>query len=165
MDLNATQAAIRAGYSRKTAKSIGAENLTKPAIAAAIQAAQAAHLTGANITAQRVLAELARIGFSDVRRVFGDKGTLRDAGEWDDDIAAAVSGVDVVESRSGSGEDAELYYTKKIKLWDKNTALGNLAKHLGLLVDKVEHTATGDLAKALARKVVHELHPGPSKAA
>lgn len=163
MDLNATQAAIRAGYSPKTAKSIGAENLTKPAIASAVQAAQTAHLKGANISAQRVLAELARIGFSDVRQVFAPSGALHDAESWPDDTAAAIAAVEVVESKPG--KDAEPIYTKKIKLWDKNTALGNLAKHLGLLVDKVEHSATGDLAKALARKVIHELHPGPSKAA
>ena len=163
MDLNVTQAAIRAGYSPKTAAAIGGENLQKPAIAEAIRQAQAARLAGINVTAQRVLAELARIGFSDVRQVFAQNGALHDADAWPDDTAAAIAAVEVVESRPG--KDAEPIYTKKIKLWDKNTALGNLAKHLGLLVDKVEHTATGDLAKALARKVVHELHPGPSKAA
>lgn len=162
VDLNATQAAIRAGYSPKTAHAIGGENLKKPAIAEAIQTAQSARLASVNITAQRVLSELARIGFSDVRKVFGPSGTLRDAEEWDDETGAAVSAVEVVETRPGE-KDAESIYTKKIKLWDKNTALGNLAKHLGLLVDKVEHTASMDLVKALSRKAIDELHPGPGK--
>ena len=65
IDLNATQAAIRAGYSAKTAFAIGHENLSKPNIAAAITEAQAKRAERAEITADRVLEELGEIGFAD----------------------------------------------------------------------------------------------------
>ncbi|WP_082017872.1 terminase small subunit [Leisingera sp. ANG-Vp] len=69
IDLNATQAAIRAGYSAKTAHSVGHENLRKPEIAKAIQEAQAKRSEKTGITQERVLQELARIGFADIRKV------------------------------------------------------------------------------------------------
>ena len=62
LDGNATQAAIRAGYSAKTAKAIGTENLAKPAIAAAIAEARAKQFARNDITADRVLGEIARAG-------------------------------------------------------------------------------------------------------
>lgn len=69
VDLNATQAAIRAGYSAATARSIAAENLTKPNIAAAVSAAQAERAKRTGITADRVLEDLARVAFGDVRKL------------------------------------------------------------------------------------------------
>jgi phage terminase small subunit len=72
IDLNATQAAIRAGYSAKTAGQIGDENLKKPEIAEAVAARQAVISQKLEVTQERVVAELAKIGFSDVRRLFDD---------------------------------------------------------------------------------------------
>ncbi|WP_213469940.1 terminase small subunit, partial [Paenibacillus dendritiformis] len=66
IDLNATQAAIRAGYSAKTARKIGQENLTKPDIQKAIQEAMDARAKRTEITADRVLQELAKIGFANI---------------------------------------------------------------------------------------------------
>jgi len=66
VDLNATQAAIRAGYSARTARSIGQENLTKPDIAAAIEAAQRSQWARTGITADMVIAELAKICFANM---------------------------------------------------------------------------------------------------
>lgn len=65
IDLNATQAAIRAGYSKKTAKSIGQENLTKPDIHAAIAAQQRSREVRANATAEDVLREINRLAMFD----------------------------------------------------------------------------------------------------
>ena len=64
VDLNATQAALRAGYSEKTARSIGAENLSKPDIEKAIADALETRRLRTEITQDRVLEELARIGFA-----------------------------------------------------------------------------------------------------
>ena len=61
IDLNAAQAAIRAGYSAKTARVIGHENLTKPDIAAAIEKAQAERAERAEVTADWVIDELRKI--------------------------------------------------------------------------------------------------------
>lgn len=139
IDLNATQAAIRAGYSEDTAFSIGCENLTKPLIAAAIAEAKLARSKRTNIKADRVLQELARIGFSDLRKVITDHGHIRNPQAWDDDTAAAISSLEVVrKSDSEKDEDGHpiIEYVHKIKMWDKNSALEKLAKHLGVYSDK-----------------------------
>lgn len=65
VDLNATQAAIRAGYSPKTASAIGAENLRKPQLAAAVRVAARERAAATEITAANVLRRLASIGFND----------------------------------------------------------------------------------------------------
>lgn len=119
IDLNATQAALRAGYSEKTAYASGAENLKKPQIATAIEAAMKNRADRTEITADRVLRELAKIGFADIHRAIKWQGTLvteednPDGGdtlvtnnvtlvssdEIDDDTAAAV-GLDQPSSNS-----------------------------------------------------------------
>lgn len=139
IDLNATQAAIRAGYSARTAAAIGAENLTKPEIAEAIAAAMNERAKRTEITQDRVLQELARIAFFDPRKLFDADGRPLPISELDDDTAAAIAGLDVFEEYDGSGEDRSLSgYTKKYKILDKNTALGNAMKHLGMLREKVD---------------------------
>jgi len=140
IDLNATQAAIRAGYSKKTAYIIGHENLSKPNIAEAIQKAKAERSERTGVTADMVIAELAKIGFSDLRNVLTSSGQLIDPQDWDDATAGAISSLEVVvNSRGGSGDENEpIDYTHKIKVWDKNSALEKLGKHLGMFVDRSE---------------------------
>lgn len=148
VDLNATQAAIRAGYSQKTAASIGEENLRKPDIAKAVQDAQAARAKRTEITQDMVLRELAKIGFSDIRKIVRwgktelrvadaeeDGGTevhhglaLVSVDEIDDDTAAAIS--EISEGREGL----------KVKLHDKKGALVDIGRHLGMFKERVEHT-------------------------
>lgn len=137
IDLNATQAAIRAGYSAKTAYSMGEENLRKPEIAAAVAEAQAARAKRTEITADRVLKELARIGFADVRKLFGDDG-LQSPTEMDDETAAAVQSVEVVVRRT-PGDEKNVEHIHKIKLNDKLGALTQIGRHLGMFTDKIEH--------------------------
>lgn len=144
VDWNATKAAMRAGYSEKTAYSIGHENLGKPHIAEAIAARMTALSERAGITTERVLAELARIGFSDVRKLFDDDGRLRHVTMLDDDSAACISAIEVETKRvrrDGEDKDAlEAEGTLKIKLWDKKGALVDIGKHLGMFKDQVEHS-------------------------
>ena len=135
VDLNATQAAIRAGYSRKTAASIGEENLRKHEIQAAIQAAMKARQERTEITQDRVLAELAKIAFGDQRRVmtWGPSGVkLRDSSELTSDEAAIVA--EVSESVTAAGG------TLKLKTHDKVGALKLLGEHLGMFKQRVEVT-------------------------
>lgn len=140
-DLNATQAAIRAGYSKKTAKVIACENLTKPYIAEAIQKAQLNRQTRTHITQDRVLLELSRIAFFDPRKLLDASGSPLPLTELDDDTAAAVAGLDLMEEYEGSGKDRVFIgYVKKFKIADKNTALTNAMRHLGMLTDKTEIT-------------------------
>ncbi len=142
VDLNATQAAIRAGYNQKTAHSIGHENLSKPEIASAIQTAMDERAERTQITADRVLQEIARIGFSDIRKVLTAGGNLLNPNDWGDDVAASVASIELVQRRGQKNDDGddEPETVTKIKIWDKNSALEKLGKHLKLFTDKVEHS-------------------------
>lgn len=141
VDLNASAAARRAGYSVKTADAIGRENLGKPAIAAAIAEAQAVRSKRTGITADRVLLELAKIAFFDPRSLFAADGSPLPISDLSDDAAGALAGIEVLEEFDGTGKDRVFKgYTKKYKVADKNTALTNAMKHLGMLRDKVEHS-------------------------
>ena len=145
IDLNATQAAIRAGYSEKTAHTIGHENLIKPYIAAAIQEAQDSRSRRTEVTQDRVLLELARLAFSDLRQFtgWGPHGIqMKDSEELGDHDAACVQEVSL--HRTGSG------YTMKFKLHDKTPAIKMLGQHLGMFSDKVDLTVT-DPEKVLAK--------------
>ena len=91
----------------------------------------------AEVSIERVLKELGRIGFSDLRRAFDTNGRLLRPEEWDDDTAAAIASVEVVTRNIGEGE---VEHVHKIKVWDKNSALEKLAKHLGMFIERHEHT-------------------------
>ncbi|MFL9943719.1 terminase small subunit [Paraburkholderia graminis] len=152
VDLNATQAAIRAGYSEKTARAIAAENLTKPDIESAISAAMIERQKRTGITADRVLQELARVAFFDIRRLYNADGTMKRPDQLDDEAAAVLSGVDVVEQQTAEADDdGNLSYTptltKKMKVFDKMSALTLAMRHLGMLKDKVEHS--GDVGPSV----------------
>lgn len=133
VDLNATKAAIRAGYSETSARQIAAENMAKPSIQAAIAEARQRSMSRLEITRDRVLAETARIAFFDPRRLFAADGRPLQITELDDDTAAAIAGVEVLEEWQGTGEDRVLVgHVKKYKVADKNSGIDKLSKHLGL---------------------------------
>lgn len=171
VDLNATQAAIRAGYSEDTAGVIGYENLNKPYIADAIQEAMDLRAERVGITADRVLVELARMGFADIRHIFTASGELRDIATLPDEVAAAVQQVEVVTKPSADLDkdgNRTVEYVHKIKLADKKASLELLGKHLKLFADRVEHTGkdgapieTKDLSdNAIARRIAFALEKG-----
>lgn len=161
VDLNATQAAIRAGYSRATARAIGHELLTKPNIAAAVAAGQDERSRRTEITADRVLKELAKIGFSDIRKAVRWAAQPVDAAaDAEEELEAQPHGgalkrsrlplVNVVELVASEEIDddtaaaiSEVSQTQaglKIKLHDKRAALVDIGKHLGMFTDRVEHS-------------------------
>lgn len=150
VDLNATQAAIRAGYSRRTAEWIGPQLLTKTHVAAEIEKVMAERAKRTGITADRVLKELARIGFLDIRKAFNIDGSLKPLDELDDDTAAAIVGIEVNEMRE---DGVFVGYAKKIKLADKIAALEKIARHLGMFNDKL--TLKGDAENPLAILIQH----------
>lgn len=132
VDLNATQAAIRAGYSPKTAKDIACENLAKPDIADAIASKQAEQSKRTGITAERVLKELAKIGFADVSDIVNlDEAAIR-RGNCKDDTAA-IQSVKVKRIPTEDGDIVE----REFRLYDKTKALEQLGRHLGLYNDKL----------------------------
>lgn len=127
VDLNATQAAIRAGYSAKTAYRIGHDLLQKTSVSDAIQKAMAERSERTQITADAVLLELARLAFSDIRKAvtFGAAAvTIKESIELDDATAAAIS--EISETRTQFGG------SKRVKLHDKVKALELAGRHLGL---------------------------------
>lgn len=145
VDLNATQAAIRAGYSARTAVKIGSENLRKPDIASAIEAAMADRAARTEITADRVLKELAKIGFSDIRNVvtWGEAIAVKDIETGEVTIANGVALVAADQlDESVAATIAEVSQTKdgtlKVKLHDKRAALVDIGRHLGMWNDSLK---------------------------
>ena len=137
IDLNATQAAIRAGYSPKTANEQGARLLANVSIAQTIQKAMQDREQRTEITQDRVLQEYARLAFYDPRKLFQPDGAPKPIEALDDDTAAALAGLEVREEFEGAGENRTFVgYTKKYKLANKLGALDSLAKHLGMLDGK-----------------------------
>lgn len=154
VDLNATQAAIRAGYSAKTAEKIGSENLRKPEIAAALSEQMKKREEKVGLTAERVLLELARIATFDPRKLFDDDGMPIHISSLDDDTAAAICGIEVV---TVGNADHGLGQITKYKISDKNTAIANAMKHLGLLKEKLEVSGSIKVGELLSgvRKRIH----------
>ena len=128
LDLNAAAAARRAGYTTKRSEAIGYDLLTKADIQAAVQSAQRERSARTGVTADRVLKEIARIAFADLRAVMSwgpDGVALRNSSDLSDDEAAAVAEVSETWTDSGGG-------SRKVKLHDKVAALEKLARHIGL---------------------------------
>ncbi|MQM38768.1 hypothetical protein KBTX_02787 [wastewater metagenome] len=127
-DLNATQAAIRAGYSAKTASQTGHELLGKPAVAEHIAELKAERERRLEVNADTVVRELARVGLMDPRKLFNGDGTPKPIHELDDDTAAALHSLDV--ARIGNDE-VGVGQVLKYRFSDKVAALDKLMKHLG----------------------------------
>lgn len=143
VDLNATQAAIRAGYSEKTAAATGYENLRKPQIAAEIAKAQQKRAERTKITADRVLEELGKIGFANMQdfiRTTDQGDAFVDLSQLTREQAAAINEVTVEDFKDGRGEDARDVRRVKFKLSDKRAALVDIGKHLGMFIERKELT-------------------------
>lgn len=145
VDLNATEAAIRAGYSRKTAYSIGQENLKKPEIAEAVKLGTAKQLEKVGLTAEMVKERLRQIGFQDIRKLFDSDGNLKPLHTLDDEAAVMVAGVEVVKKNVAAG-DGVVDTVHKVKVVDPVKSLEMLAKHFGLLEEKIVHSGTIEVA-------------------
>ncbi len=133
IDLNATQAAIRAGYSKKTAGAIGFENLKKPEMQEYIQQLMDERSKRVEIDADSVLQEIGLIGFANARDFFewSEEGVrLKPSSELTREQTSVIS--ELQENVSDGGTSI------KIKLYDKLSALEKLGKHLKLFTDKVQ---------------------------
>ena len=144
IDLNATQAAIRAGYSAKNADQVAARLVGKSQVAAEIARLQTEREKRTEVRADQVLKELANLAFGDWRGLFRADGSLKPVGEMTRDEAAMLSSVEVFEEFSGFGEERELVgHVRKIRRWDKLRALELVGKHLGMFTEKHKHEVTG----------------------
>jgi phage terminase small subunit len=137
-DRNGTRA-YKAAYKTckrdESARVNASKLLTKTSISDVIAEGLAEIHKEARIEAADIRRELARIGFSDIRNIFDENGRLKRPEEWDDEVAAAVSSVEVVTRSLGEGE---VEYVHKIKTWDKKGSLELLGKELKMFTDKVD---------------------------
>lgn len=136
IDLNATQAAIRAGYSVKNAASIGAQLLKKTQVQRAIALAKAERSRRTGITSDRVLQELARIAFVNAADLI-DPETAQVLPDASPDDLKVISGVKVkYVPHKELNDDGEIMIAdaieREVKMCDKVRALDMLCKHLGL---------------------------------
>jgi len=154
IDLNATQAAIRAGYSKRTAGQIGDENLKKPQIAQAIKAAMESRTKLAEIDADYVLRRLVEIDQMDVADILPDDMSVKPLNEWPKVWRQYLAGFDVSELFDGVGKEREFVgFLKKLKWPDKVKNLELLGKHVNVNAfrDQVDLNVIGSLADDIAK--------------
>lgn len=151
IDLNATQAAIRAGYSDNTARKIGSENLTKPDIQTRIAELKAQRNDLVGINATYVLNRLVEIDQMDVLDILTSTGELKPVADWPKVWRTTLSGMEVMEMAS-EGNTAALL--KKIKWPDKVKNLELLGKHIAVQAfkEQIEQKVTA----------THNIMPVPS---
>ena len=121
-DNNAAAAAIRAGYSDRSAREIGYENLTKPHIVDRIAELRKEIADRNNITIDDIIQENKRIAFSKISNIIeydSDGLTIKTFDQLSDDVIATISGIKITK------EGIE------VKFWDKQKSLDMLSKHLG----------------------------------
>jgi len=139
VDLNAREAYIRAGYSKRSAAPHASRLMKDPEVAEAIERAMRMREARTQITQDRVLQELARIAFGDLRRVMNWNAgalSLKDSATLSDDDAAIVAEVAETTTQFGA--------SLRIKTHSKVAALELIGRHLGMFKDKVE--VTGNFA-------------------
>ncbi len=161
VDLNATRA-YKAAYPRiksdDTAAAAGARLLRNVKVAEYIQKRMDDRAKRTEITQDKVLRELAKLGFFDIRKLFDENGKPLDIVSLDNETAACIAGLDVMDIYDGSGDDKEFTgYIKKYKVADKLKALELLGKHLGMFKDKVELSGQVDSNNPYAGLTTEEL--------
>lgn len=138
IDLNGTQAAIRAGYSPRTANEQAARLLAKVSVQEYVRNLREKMANKLEATRERVLQEYARIAFTDIRDFYDENGNLKEVINLNDDAAAALSGIEIEEIIIAGKSVGTL---RKVKRWDKKGALDSICKMMGYNApDKTELT-------------------------
>jgi phage terminase small subunit len=151
-DRNATQAAIRTGYSLNTAQRIGSENLSKPLIRYKVNQLIAAQIDRIKLSADFVVKELLKHATIDLQDAYDENGNLLPIAEWPEPLRKAVIQIETEELFDGRGKDRERIGTAKtIKITDRIRALELLGKHLKMFTDVHEIPGLADLAERLEK--------------
>lgn len=132
IDLNATQAAIRAGYSVKTANEQGSQNLAKLSIQQAIAEKMAERSKRTGVNQDRIVLELAKLAFVKITDIVDSHGEIKDTAT-DDDLAC-IESMKYKSSELETGSSIE----REVKIASKIKALELLGKHLGMWSDKID---------------------------
>lgn len=156
VDLNGTQAAIRAGYAKRSARSMASDLLSRPNIQVRLNVLKEAREQKTGITAERVLLEIYRCAMTDPAEAFRSDGRLKSIHEMPEGLRRAIASFEIEELFEGSGRDREhVGQVKKLKFWDKPRNLEMLGRHLSLFVDRIEvkdDRDMDDLEKAVKAK-------------
>jgi len=129
IDFNATQAAIRAKYSPKTAYHQGWENLKKPHIMVAIQKQYSRRERNLKRSADDVILEMEKIGFMDIVSLYKKDGTLKELDDLDKDERTILASVQTRITKTVKGEETTEFHDMTVKVWDKLRALYYLGQH------------------------------------
>lgn len=154
IDLNATQAAIRAGYSVKTANRIAAQNLSKLDIQNRIAELKAKRNEDVGVDADYVLRRLVEIDQMDVLDILNDDGSLRPISSWPKAWRISLTGLDISTTIQNFDEETAETILKKVKWPDKVKNLELLGKHIKVQAfkEQVEQKVTA----------THSIMPVPS---
>lgn len=156
IDLNATQAAIRAGYSEKTANEQGSRLLANVSVIKAIKEAIDKRSEKTEVNAEYVLNRLTQIDNMDVTDILNDDWTLKPLSEWPKVWRTYLSAFDVQEIRVGQSEgDNTIGMLKKIKWPDKVKILELIGKHVDVRAwgDKQEKLTDETLTESISKLI------------
>ena len=135
IDLNATQAAIRAGYSQTSARRVASQNMTKHDIQSYIQELRQKQQERTDITADMVIKELAAIGFAnleDVVEVNNHYSAIRSEDKRPERSKKALKKVKFRRYVEGRGEDSQEVEVVEVEMHSKLDALDKLGRHFGI---------------------------------
>lgn len=151
--LNAAQAAIEAGYSAKTARTIASRLLARIDVSEAIAKSKVTALAKSGITQQRVLDELYELACSDIRNYrVDDQGNLAPAEGKSDSVMAAVASI---KRKVRINEDGSKEFEVEVKLWDKPGSLKLAGRHVGLFPAK-DQAAIESAAEIYVNKLIEK---------
>ncbi len=165
VDLNATQAAIRAGYSAKTADQQGSRLLANVKVAAAVARAKSDRSDRTKIDADWVLKRLAQDATADLADLYDENGNLRPVKDWPMCWRTGlVAGVETVQERDGADEEGNPMFVtvRKVKLLDRTKLVELIGKHVdvGAFRERVEHS--GEIKTPELKLVLHGTRASPS---
>lgn len=152
-DLNATQAAIRAGYAKASANIQGSKLLTNPNVKKRIDELLAERVERTKVDAEVVLRDLDAVRRMDVADIMADDGTLLPVKQWPEVWRRYIVAMDVSEINVGEGEPVAVL--KKIKIPDKLKNLELLGKHVAVMAfkDSIDHNHKGEV-RTITRRIV-----------
>ena len=155
-DLNGTKAAIRAGYSAKSADVSASRLLAKAKVKREVDAVLERRALRVEVKQDDVVRELLAMAQTDMRQAFDENGALRPLHEMPADVAKMISGVETEElfEYVGQGPDRERVHVgnvRKVKFWSKEKALELLGRHLKMFTDKLELKADASFADMLKK--------------
>jgi len=148
VDQNGKQAAIRAGYSSRTAKEQASRLLENALVRAEVNRHLGAILKRSIVSAEEVLRGLLRIAEFDIRTLYNNNNALKPVSEWPEEAGRVLLGLEVDEIWDGDGSQRKVIgETRKVKFESRTPALIALGRHLKLFLDRIEINGNLGLAE------------------